>query len=336
MSIGTVDRVLHNRGEVSEVTRKRVLKIISELKYKPNIIASTLASKRKIRFITLLPEASSPDAYWSKPLHGIERIANEIQQYGITVENYTFNLNDPKSFSQQAEQILGTSPDGVVLAPSFYREAFTLTNHLKRAGIPFVFIDSEIKNSGQLSYVGQDSFQSGYLAGKILGLMTGCSEALLIVHFAKETDNQNHLILREKGFLEWFQKHQPNRNVKALEFNPAEEKDWEGNFLKNLTTNGISGIYVTNSKSFQVAALLEKFKIENIRLIGHDLIESNRDFLKRDTINFLICQRPEEQGYKAINKLFQHITLKNEVGQINYTSIDIITKENLDFYKEFN
>ena len=30
VSIGTVDRVIHNRGEVSEVTREKILKLLQE------------------------------------------------------------------------------------------------------------------------------------------------------------------------------------------------------------------------------------------------------------------------------------------------------------------
>ena len=48
VSIGTVDRVLHQRGEVSEETREKILKIIREFDYRPNILASTLASKKII------------------------------------------------------------------------------------------------------------------------------------------------------------------------------------------------------------------------------------------------------------------------------------------------
>ena len=42
VSIGTVDRVLHNREGVSEKTRKKVFDVINEIGYKPNIYASIL------------------------------------------------------------------------------------------------------------------------------------------------------------------------------------------------------------------------------------------------------------------------------------------------------
>jgi LacI family transcriptional regulator len=52
-------------------------------------------------------------------------------------------------------------------------------------------------------------------------------------------------------------------------------------------------------------------------------------------VQFLICQRPEEQGYNSINKLFRSIVQKRTISMNNYTSIDIVTKENVDYYKEF-
>ena len=75
--------------------------------------------------------------------------------------------------------------------------------------------------------------------------------------------------------------------------------------------------------------------LAGIKIIGHDLLKENISYLKKDIVQFLICQRPEEQGYSAINKLFRHVVQKRLIEKENYTSIDIVTKENVDFYKEF-
>ncbi len=49
VTIGTVDRVLHERGEVSEKTREKVLRAVRELGYKPNVYASMLARNKSHR-----------------------------------------------------------------------------------------------------------------------------------------------------------------------------------------------------------------------------------------------------------------------------------------------
>ncbi len=48
VSIGTVDRVLHNRGRVSEETRQRINAIISEEGYQPNPLARHLKRNRRV------------------------------------------------------------------------------------------------------------------------------------------------------------------------------------------------------------------------------------------------------------------------------------------------
>ena len=46
LSVGTVDRVLHDRSGVSESSRKKVKDILKQLDYQPNMYASALASNK--------------------------------------------------------------------------------------------------------------------------------------------------------------------------------------------------------------------------------------------------------------------------------------------------
>ena len=58
VSAGTVDRVLHNRGEVAEATRKRVLEIAEAGNYATNVFARNLKLNKKHRLAILLPTCS--------------------------------------------------------------------------------------------------------------------------------------------------------------------------------------------------------------------------------------------------------------------------------------
>jgi len=335
VSIGTVDRVLHNRGEVAESTKKKILQIIDELNYEPNILASTLASKKLTTFATLLPKPPSPDGYWNKPFIGVKKRIAELSQYTVVIKPFTFSQTDPESFKNEAEKILELKPGGVVLAPFFKNEAIDFIEKLRKNEIPFVFIDSEIKNAGQISYIGQDSYQSGLVSGRLLDMILHEGN-ILVIHFAKKMDNQNHLAQREKGFYDWFNKNDcTNHQLFTAEIPDANNEDWMVEMKKKISEKNIKGIFITNSKVFYVGRLIEKYNLKNIRVIGHDLVKENVTFLKKDIVQFLICQRPEEQGYNAINKLFRSVVRKNKIAKKNYTSIDIVTKENVDYYKEF-
>jgi LacI family transcriptional regulator len=73
VSVGTVDRVLHNRGEVSLETRKQVMSIVDQLGYTPNLIAKSLALKKNHEIAVLIPSSANDNPYWDMPLSGIKQ-----------------------------------------------------------------------------------------------------------------------------------------------------------------------------------------------------------------------------------------------------------------------
>lgn len=304
------------------------------MEYQPNILASTLASKKTFSFALLFPEPISPEAYWNKPMIGVRQAFQEIQQYGVNIDIHLFKQSDPETFSNEAGLILESNPEGVVLAPFFSRESKEFIGELKNRDIPYVFIDSNIKDSDKLSYIGQDSFQSGTLAAKLLDYSIPENTSILILHFAKELDNMNHLVQREKGFYEYFSKASGKKNLITLEIADPNDLGCQNRIIEQIQSNtNIKGIFVTNSQVYYLGRILELINRQDIRVIGHDLIRENIEFLNKGVVDFLICQRPEEQGYRAIQTLFDHLVLRKEVNSENYTSIDIITKENLEYYK---
>ena len=54
VSIGTVDRVLHDRPYVKEEVRRRVLEVMEELDYQPNRMASALATSGLARQFAII------------------------------------------------------------------------------------------------------------------------------------------------------------------------------------------------------------------------------------------------------------------------------------------
>jgi LacI family transcriptional regulator len=57
------------------------------------------------------------------------------------------------------------------------------------------------------------------------------------------------------------------------------------------------------------------------------------EHLKNGVIDFLICQKPQEQGYRGIMALYHHLILDLKVADRYYMPIDIVTRENCAYYK---
>lgn len=263
-----------------------------------------------------------------------KRVA-ELSQYGVQVKHFTFNQTEPESFVSTAQKVLEINPDGIIFAPFFKKESEQFIAVLKEMQIPFVFIDSEIKNAGQLGFIGQNSYQSGLVSGELLDLILPGGN-ILVIHFAKEMDNQNHLVLRERGFYDWFAQNNPvSHRLFTKEISATNDEEWMDSVVHFIEKQKIRGIFVTNSKVYFVGRMISKYGLKGLKVIGHDLLKENVSCLKNGIVHFLICQQPEEQGYTAINKLFRHVVQKRTTVRENYTSIDIVTKENVTYYKEF-
>lgn len=48
----------------------------------------------------------------------------------------------------------------------------------------------------------------------------------------------------------------------------------------------------------------------------------------------LIAQHAYQQGYCSLDALFRAIVLKQEVQPVNYMPIELLSKENMDFYRK--
>ena len=94
----------------------------------------------------------------------------------------------------------------------------------------------------------------------------------------------------------------------------------------------IEGVFVTSARVHQVATFIQINNNSDLFLGGYDLVGNNMKYLKEGVIDFLICQKPEDQGYKSIMAMFNYLLTKVPVSRINYSPIDIVLKENVDFY----
>lgn len=333
VSIATVDRVLHNRTGVSKSTYLKIMEIIKNSDYKPNILARRLASRKVDTFGVLIPKVSHETVFWQAPLNGIYRAESELNSYGIKIEKFLFDLNNKDSFSQQVDLILKKKLAGLVLAPSFYEESSKFVKVLHDRNIPYIFIDSYIPDHNNLSYIGPELFKSGFLAASLVGYFLNKINKILIINIAKEIELQQHKTRTEEGFRSYFQDNNASVDILKLDITEtsynAVEKALTNVFKDN---SKISSIFVTNSRVFSVAKFIEKAGLKDILLVGFDFTEENVKYLKSGIIKFLICQRPEKQGYNAIMALYRHLILNITVDNKYYMPIDIVTKENYEFY----
>jgi LacI family transcriptional regulator len=334
VSIGTVDRVIHERGEVAEKTRLKVQQILKETNYSPNVMAQALKSKKRFHLVSLLPAPSEDNSFWKKHPLGMVRAIEELDPFPVTLSQVTFDMESEDDFQKKTVIVLGLKPDGVLLAPIFKSESISFCSRLQEENVPFVFIDEYIENTNFLAYIGENIFQSGRVAGQLIDMITPEKSDLLVVTIARNIQNVHHLTNRTEGFLSYFLKSGKNKGKKIIINIPEPSSDDVKNAIdKALMDNpGIGSVFITGSRSYLIALYLEKRGLKSIDLIGYDLLDLNVKFLKSGITRFLIGQRPEEQTYKGIKKLFEYLSMRKIPDKIEYLPVDIVTSENVDFF----
>ncbi len=336
VSVGTIDRVIHNRGKVSADKQRKIEDAIEKLNFNPNLLARTLALGKRFLVCSLLPTSPHPGHYWSLPKSGIERGGAMYKDFGIAVESYSYNLFDESSFVEQTEIILKLNPSGVIFAPRFLQESLNFAKKLKEKGIPYVCIDSDIPDQKSLTYIGPDVEQSAYIAARLLNSVVNANDHILILNMFKGIENAATLKRVEFGFKRYFsEKGIDEKRIHILTINSTKKevvlKELTKFYIKN---KSINGVFVTNSKAFLVSEFHQTHDLD-IRVVGYDLVKGNIDCLESGGIDFIISQNPVQQGLKGLQTLFELFIYKTEPPKIQHVPLDIIIKENVDFYVDF-
>ncbi len=334
VSIGTVDRVLHNRGEVAPKTRERVLAIAKKLQYQPNIVAQALTAKKQYHIAALIPKDDNDNTFWTFHPNGMEKAIQDLKPFLVEIKFYFFEIHNEIDFIKKSEKLLADKPDGVIFAPILKKEGKEFTKKLDKKSIPYIFIDTFIEESNCLSFIGEDAYQSGRVSASIIDYGLGIDKDILIVNLAKDLENTQHLNRRNQGFMSYFLDKGKNKGMKITVEIPSTEREVVKERMDLILNNNpnIGAILVSSAKTHIVAQYLQNKKINDIILVGYELTDENVGYLRKGIIRFLVGQKPAEQSEKAVKKLFDYLTTKQVPLKKEYQHVEIINIENIDSY----
>ena len=335
VSVGTVDRVLHHRPNVSKTALEKVNQALSEMDYKPNMYASALAYNKQYTFYCIIPKHES-EAYWEEIEDGAMAACERRRDFGISVKMIYYRRFDLKTFEKATADCLKQNPDGVIVVPSRLDVTRAFTDQLHERNTPFILLDSYMPDLKPLSFYGQDSFQSGYFAARMLMLIASKEKEIMLMKqmrdgYVASKQQEN----RETGFRHYMRDHFPE--IKILEVNlPLDEKREKYDIILEefFKEHPLVHHCITfNSKAHIVGEFLLRSNRRNIQIMGYDMVPKNEECVREGSISFLIAQHAYRQGYSCVDSLFEAIVLKKKVTPVNYMPIELLTRENVEFYR---
>ncbi len=332
VSIGTVDRVLHDRGGVSTETKSRIDAIVNSLGYEPNLIARHLSLNKTYTFRAVLPRQEQDSGYWGLCLAGIRRAERDLAPYGTKLLVDEFDRYDRPAYRALLETVVSAPCDGLLIAPVLPEELLQVLAKLN-GKIPYAFFDGSVEGADPLAVVGQDSFAGGYLAGRMLSILAGCATGPFVALNAHAEDR--HIKLRIQGFMAYLRENSGGER-EAHEFPCLElaRGGSVGGFLENLFRDlpDIAGILVANSSGHLVGDWLQASgRKERCALVSWDMVPDNVRSLGDGGIDCLISQRPFEQGREGLERLFRAVVHDETATDGIEVPVEVYLKENLPF-----
>ena len=146
VSVSTVSRILNNRPDVSEATRKRVLAVIRRMGYFPHPHAQRLASGTSDTIALLHPIRWAADYILLDFILAASAVAEE-QRFFFNLVTRPLTMDDLKSIYKSRHA------DGVILMEICLSDR--RVDFLRKAGLPFVMI-GRTADCDSLTYVDPD------------------------------------------------------------------------------------------------------------------------------------------------------------------------------------
>lgn len=333
LSKGTVDRVLHRRGEVSKKSFEKVMAAVMELGYEPDLNASILARKENLNIALIVP-ASESGSFWELALSSLGRLREKFLPLRISIEHFSYDQYSEASFIETCSRLLAAAPEGVIIAPIFREATIEFTERLRSDNIPYCFIDSKLEIEGYFAYFGMPLYKSGYLCADQLTLGNSPGHVLIVrVHRDKERQS-DPTVNRRAGFMDYMLHFCPETRI-HMRFIDSSDADATMATLEAFRDEypGVKHIVMFNSRVNLLVPYLSKYPDPERRVVGFDNLPSNIAALRHGEVTVLIGQRPDVQIELAVQALSDYFLLgRTPSRRDNFMHMDILTRFNIEDY----
>ena len=305
VSIGTVDRVLHNRGRFSEETAKRINDICREYGYVSNAVGRAMSMQRNENRIAVIINKKEINDFSALIHKGIEDYAATVRDYNILFEFHDMEENSADELSTILSSLTPSDYKGMILRPI---DDVRIRDNLIRftdCNIPIVTCTAEMDDVNPIAYVGQDHNK--------LGRMLGCT----LSHVAKE---EQHILIvvgrlnntARRGKLEGFIDYL-NDCGKPYKIEKMIETSSKGDDLYREIGAAIDSNPLINSIYIHVVDFIPGLNAIKDHPQFRGLVYSyghpkyTQPYIKSGALDFAVYENPYEQGYRAADAMFSYL-----------------------------
>ncbi len=292
----TVDRVINDRGNVSEEVSRRVLTAARKLGLNRKLPAS---HRRLVRIDVIL---ARPDL----PLIGrlgfeFRRLASSLDRF-ISIHRTVLEDERPETL---ARALASTRGDAVVSYMPDHPLIHSAVQELRRRGIPVVTVISDVPGSARIGYAGTNHYRAGRSAAYFVTRMTRGPGPVAIL--CNKLSFQSHAE-RIRGFSEYLQEFSLGWHVSEIIEGQDDRDRSELALCESFKKKpDIMAVYNAGAANIAVARAIRADLLSHRPVfVGHELTHNTAALLREGLMSLAIDQSPELQVRVAVNLILRH------------------------------
>jgi|GEM_PF-4084454 len=321
-SPATVDRVLNNRGGVSEKLEKRVLQAAKDLMIDRNLNRVD----RPLLHFSILMNRPDRDIY-ARVQRAILDYQEHNSQLQFVCNFHYFSSQDPEDIAARIQSVERGFDGAIVIAydhPLVTEALQQLSNK-----IPVVTLLSDILYSNRIYFAGNGNRVAGRLAGDMMGKLVKQKEGkiLIISRLQRYTAHGE----RELGFRQVMSERYTDYAANyVVECNHGDDRDLKR--IKEIIPNPeeLVGVYNISSWNINIISLLQKHGyLNNAVTISTGVNRRSREMLQAEVLDVVVEYCPESYSSLAIDALLHHYHRKDHFDADYRHRLEVFTSEYL-------
>lgn len=325
VSIGTVDRALKDRGRVNPQVAQHIKDLAKQMNYQPNKIASGLVNRSHNYKIAVILHITGND-FFNEVIKGIKRADKEIRDYGMSVEIFPCNDFDASMQLDNIEKAIEKGNNAIVIVPIDDVKIRKKIKQLNKENFPVVFLTTYLNHIVPLSSIHCDYYRSGRIGAKLLHLISGGTGNVMGFFPSSAMSGNNS---RKRGFEAYFEETASPLHLENIIELRNDSSYNAMTMKKELVSHPDINYIIFNGDSAVALSVLNQIE-RPIKAVFYDFSAETKMALKSGIIEAAILQDPQNQGYQAINILFQYFTSKKIPPKEILMESQILLKECVD------
>lgn len=336
VSIGTVDRVIHQRGRISKETEQLVIQAMEQLNYIPK--HSSAEKNLKCSIGVYYPTDQAEDSFWKDAECGIDKAEEYLKPLGIQLireKSTSFTINE----QEHALKDLVQKGVGGIITTAFDSTASLSFRNIVPNSIPFATVINRSWNDQSLFHIGPNDEAMGSAIARLIALYCRPDADVVVIAPSLELEGTQK---RLAGFISKIKTELTQLNILRIAPVLANSSETAYRLVEEQTAellqafDHVDAVYVTNGFVRSACDALKKSnKLGITQVFGHEIFSNIEGYIKGGLLTASIYQNPQQQWYEAIINMANYL-LRNQVPEHNIAAeCTIITKESLPLIRSF-